>query len=222
MGLYLTDFHGNPNIGVYVFANDKFAIVPKGTDRKFINLLKENLKVKEIISTNIAGITVIGAMVSGNENFLILPYNVLEDEVQAIKKALNVDIIILPSKKTAVGNIVLVDEKKALVHSSLEDEAIKIIEDNMDVEVFKGSVAMSPLIGSSIVMNKHGILANPNITPNERRNIEDIFKKTVNTGTVNHGFQFVRTGIIANSYGALVGNKTTGSEIMKITATLKV
>jgi translation initiation factor 6 len=222
LGLHLTDFHGNPNIGIYVFANDRFAIVPKDTDRKFINLLKENLKVKEVVSTNIAGVTVIGAMVSGNENFLILPHNVLDDEVQTIKNALSIDVIILPSKKTAIGNIMLIDEKRALVHFSLENEAIKMIEDSMGVEVFKGSIAMLPLIGSSVVANKHGILANPNITFDEKKNLENIFKKTVDTGTVNHGFQFIRTGIVANSYGALVGSKTTGLETMKIVTTLKI
>jgi len=222
LGLHLTNFHGNPNIGIYVFANDRFAIVPKGTDRKFINLLKENLKIKEVVSTNIAGVTVVGAMINGNENFLILPHNVLDDEIQTIKNALNIDIVILPSKKTAIGNIMLINEKRALVHFSLEEEAIKLIENIMGVEVLKGSIATLPLIGSSVVTNKHGILVNPNITPDEKRNLEDFFKKTVDTGTVNHGFQFIRTGIIANSYGALVGSKTTGPEIMKIIATLKI
>lgn len=222
MTLYFTNFHGNPNIGVYVFINDKFAIVPKNTEDKFINLLRENLKVKEIVTTNIAGITVVGTMISGNEDFLIMPYNVLDDEVQVIKNSLDVDIVTLPSKRTAIGNIMLMDKKRALVHFALEAEVIKIIEDNTGVEVFKGSIAMLPLIGSSTVMNKHGILVNPSITSDEKRSIEDIFKRTVNVGTVNCGFQFVRTGIVANSYGALVGSKTTGPEIMRITTTLKI
>ena len=43
-----------------------------------------------------------------------------------------------------------------------------------------------------------------------------IFKVKVITGTVNHGVPLIGSGLIANSYGAIVGNITTGIELGRI------
>jgi len=41
-----------------------------------------------------------------------------------------------------------------------------------------------------------------------------------NVGTVNRGNIFVRSGIVANSKGALVGYETTGPELLRIQSAL--
>jgi len=39
-------------------------------------------------------------------------------------------------------------------------------------------------------------------------------------GTVNRGISLIRSGIVANNKGAVVGDSTTGFEMMRITEVL--
>ena len=56
----------------------------------------------------------------------------------------------------------------------------------------------------------------------ELRRLSEFFEVPVDIGTVNFGVAFIRTGLVANNYGALVGEKTTGPEILRITKALSI
>jgi translation initiation factor 6 len=56
----------------------------------------------------------------------------------------------------------------------------------------------------------------------ENSKLEKIFNKSVYPSTVNRGFPYLRIGMVANSYGVVVGDMTTGPEIAHIEASLGV
>ena len=62
---------GNPNIGVYISANDDVAIVPHNILDSHLEVLKEALDVN-IVTCSIAGSNLSGALMAGNSNGLFL------------------------------------------------------------------------------------------------------------------------------------------------------
>ena len=155
---------------------------------------------------------------AGNNKGIILPYLVKDEELEILRKSIGdeLNIGVLPSKKTAVGNIILANDKAALVHPELDKKTLKFIEDVLDVPVEQGTIAGISTVGSVAVVTNKGMLVHPETSAEELKFLEELFKVRVDVGTVNFGVSFIKTGIVVNSYGALVGERTTGPEIMRI------
>jgi len=208
---------GNPNIGVYIAATDKYVLVPQGLEEEKISIIREILRVEPIEAT-IAGTKLLGVLIGGNEYGLLLSSSAEEEEVKAIKKALGDGIIVevLKSRNNAVGNLVSANSKAALVYPGLEKDVVKRIEDVLNVEVFQRSIAGVSTVGSVVAVTNRGGLVHPDASEEEIRFLSEIFKVPILTGTVNFGIGFVRTGLVANSWGAIVGAETSGPEIARI------
>jgi len=200
-------------------ATDKFAIFPVGLTQRKIERIKNVLKV-EVVCLDLAESKLIGVLAEANSNGIILPFYVSDEEVDFLKKNLGINVERIESKKTAFGNLVLANDQGALVSPILSKKEVKKIEDVLGVEVFQGSLAGYPYVGSVAVATNKGILAHPNISEDESKFLTEIFKAPVNIGTVNGGIPFVGSGITINSYGALVGSLTTGPELMAISTIL--
>ena len=68
---------------------------------------------------------------------------------------------------------------------------------------------------AAVVTNK-GCLCHPKITEEEKQHLEDLFEVNVMIGTVNHGYPMIGSGLVANTKGAIIGNRTTGIEMGRI------
>lgn len=210
---------GNPNIGVYIFANDYVAIVPPGLTDTEKQLISDTLNV-ELIETKIAGTIINGIMVAGNNNVLIVPRNILDEEynylISSLKKY-DMNVYILKSRHTALGNIILLNDKTCLVPPDLENTCVNVIKDISGVDVvLKKSLMGLNILGSLAVVTNNGGVVHPDISDEELRDLEAIFGFALERATVNSGVPFIKTGLVANKYGALVGELTTGPEIMRI------
>ena len=225
MAINKLSIHGNVNIGVYIFANDEIALVPKGLDRKILDAISETLDV-EVIETRIADLSIIGIMVSGNNNGIIVPKIIKDNELSDLKRALtkyNLNLTLIRSKYTAIGNLVLANDKGAIIYPDFEKDAIEEIKDNLNVNhIEQAYIAGIPVVGSiGVITNKGGIL-HPATSDNELERLEQVFGVPLMTGTVNFGVVFIRSGLVANTHGVLVGENTTGPEMVRIQEALKV
>ncbi len=214
-------FKGTPNIGVFLLVTDSYAVVPPDTPNKVIRAIKENLEV-EPVKSSIGESRLIGVLSAGNTKGLLVPYYTLDDELEALKKALDVNVSRVPGKITAIGNVVLANEEACLVSPELESDAVKVIEETLNVTVKRGTISNLPIVGSSGVATSKGVLVHPQVTAKELEALEKLFRVPVDTGTVNGGVPYVKVGLVANSFGALVGEDTTGPEIQNIVAVLDV
>ncbi len=225
MTLNKLSIHGNVNIGIYIFANDVFAIVPKGVDKKVMDVVAETLNV-DVIDARVSDLSIIGVMIAGNNNGLILPRIIKESEIYDLKRALakyDINIAVVESKYTAIGNLVLANDNAAIVYPGFEEDVLDTIKETLGVEtIVKKYIAGIPVVGSvGVVTNKGGIL-HPGTSDSELDELEKIFKVPLMTGTVNFGVVFLRSGLVANTHGVLVGENTTGPEIVRIQEALRV
>ena len=214
------DFENSPYLGVYGFANDRVALIREGLGEKKLEILREVLKVP-LIETSIMKSRIVGIFVGGNSNALIVPWYIWDAELDFINAQLReygieVEVVPFKSRLTAFGNLILANDKGALVSKDFTREEAKEIEDILGVPVERGVIADYTAVGSVGVVTNRGGLVHPEATDEELEWLSDLFKVDVYVGTANMGVPFVGSCMIANSYGVVVGHLTTGPEIVKI------
>jgi translation initiation factor 6 len=212
------DIMGSPNIGVYMLATNSFFLTPLGVNNNKIQKIKMILK-GDVVSTNIGGSRLIGVLAAANSNGLLLPYFAEDEEIKAIKSVIDLNVERVMSKRTALGNLILVNDYGAFVDADLlkDKDVVKKIEDVFDVEPVQGKIADLRFVGSLAVSNNKGTLAHPLVKEDETTLLKEVLKVNVDVGTVNFGVPFVASGLVVNENGALIGNLTTGPEIVMIT-----
>ncbi|NPA84591.1 MAG: translation initiation factor IF-6 [Crenarchaeota archaeon] len=209
---------GNPNIGIYMFANDDFALVPPGLKEQTLKKIERALRVR-IIETKVADSALIGLFVSGNNHALILPSLTKEYELEKLKKEIDLPIKVLYSKLTAMGNVILTNNKFALLHPDMK-RWVEEVSKALGVPAETGTIAHVPTVGSMAVINDKGGIVHPDATDEELDELEKKFKVRLEVGTVNYGVPYVKTGLVANNKGAVVGELTTGIEMARIAKAL--
>lgn len=212
---------GNPNIGVYVYANNKIALVPQGIEASTKRKISEVLSV-EVIEARVAGTSLIGVLTTGNDNVVLLPRIARDEEVEYLK-GLGLNVNVVHTTFTALGNIVLANRKAAIFHPELGKDEVKMLSELLGISKFtQAAIAGVPTVGSVAVVTDRGGVVHPDVSEDELHNLSDFFEVPIDVGTINFGVAFIRTGLVANNYGALVGEKTTGPEILRITRALGI
>ncbi|ABN70185.1 translation initiation factor 6 (aeIF-6) [Staphylothermus marinus F1] len=209
---------GNPNIGVYVFANNSIALVPPSLSSGEKKVIAETLDV-ELVETKIANTILNGVLVVGNDNGIILPRIILDEELDILNNNLkkhDLNIYVSRSKNTALGNILLCNNKACIAGSELERQELNKISEALGVEALYKDIMNLTIPGSLAVVTDKGGVIHPDISDDENRELKEIFKVAFERATVNSGIPFIKSGLIANNKGIIVGEYTTGPEILRI------
>jgi len=217
MGLF-----GSASLGVYSLTTEEMAIVPPQMSKAKAKRLEDCLQVK-VIRTMIGESVLVGALTTANSSGVVLPHYVTEDEVETIRSAVpDINIAIMKTKRTAYGNMILANDRGAIVDPRLREEDLAKISDALNVEVVLGEIAGLPYVGSLATATNKGVLVHPLVKEEEQRRLKEVLKVPADVGTVNCGVPYVGMGLIANSRGAVAGFVTTGPELFIIGQALDV
>jgi translation initiation factor 6 len=221
LAVYLSSIVGSASIGVYSLANDRFVVIPPTVPLKIAERTAEWLKVK-LVHSSIAGSVLAGALSCANSNGILLPNSVRDEEIAAIKTVFEGNVTVMKTKKTAYGNLVLANDKGAVVDPRFNDSEIMQIADTLGIEAIPCTIAGLPYVGSLAVATNKGVLAHPLLAADEKKILEDVFKVPVDVGTINCGIPYVGTGLLCNVHAAVAGSMTTGPEMFIIGNALDV
>jgi translation initiation factor 6 len=182
----------------------------------------EYLEVENVISASIGGTRLIGAMSVINNNGILLSSVTSDEEVEIIRKACDLTVERLSSKFTAVGNLILANDRGALVSPIFKGEVDKQIQEVLGVPVISSNIAGYYQIGSMVVATDAGAAVHPRATEDEIENISNILKVEIEPITVNGGMPFLSSGLLANSKSVVAGSLTSGPELIMISRAFKV
>jgi translation initiation factor 6 len=213
-GFLKTNFLGDTNVGLYGFATDKYALLGYEPNKKILDQIKKILAVK-IINVSIAGSQLLGVFCAGNSNGVLIPKIVEDYELRRLKERLDLNLEVIKSKQTALGNMILCNDNGCIIPKVLA-KFRKQIKDCLDCEVGTGTVANLRIVGSASRASNTGCLCHMNAKENEVKMIEEILKVKADIGTVNYGTPFIKTGIIVNNKGFVTSTITTGPELDRI------
>ena len=208
-------------MGLFTRANDNTLLLPFGFAETKTNKLKEYLDVEKIIHVSVAGTRLMGPMTVMNNNGILLPSTVSDEEIQILKQTgLNVER--LKSKFTAIGNLISANDKGAIVSNLFKGEVDQDIKDTLGVPIQTMSIGGFVQVGSMVVATNAGAIVHPKANDVEISRISEILQVEAEPATVNGGSPFLSSGIIANFSSVIVGNLTTGPELIMISRALKV
>ncbi len=209
--------NGDPNIGLYGLATDKFCIVGKSVPRKIVKRFEEILKVP-VVQANIYGTSLIGIFVAATSKTVLVPDVIFERELRELKKSLRglAEVKTLKTEHTALSNNILNNNKAAIVSPEFSKEEVEGIKKALKLKIIQMSLAGLEVPGSAGVLTDKGAIFNPNLSDVEIKKAEKLIGFELGLGTVNMGSPIVSSGIIANSKGFIVGNLSSGYEISRI------
>ncbi|KUO41825.1 MAG: hypothetical protein APU95_04950 [Hadesarchaea archaeon YNP_N21] len=210
-------FNRIPYIGVFAMAADKFVLAPKGFNVKE-RVIAESLEAK-VIKVSICNSPLIGALAAGNSRGIVTS-DLLEREEEKILVDSGVNVLCLKSKLTAMGNLLLVNDEGAIASPDFSKEEISRISEFLDVPVEQGTIAGLKNVGAAAVATNKGVLLHPDVTPEEVELVERVLRVPADIGTACRGVKYVGICAIANSYGALVGDTSTGPELGRFESAL--
>ena len=208
------DINGDPNIGLYGVATDKFCLLGKSVPEKLAKKIEAVLKVP-VYQIKLYGTDLIGIFAVANSNCVLIPDIIFEKELAELKK-LPIKFELIKTEKTALNNNILCNDKIAFASKEYTKEEVEKIKQALGVKVVQMPIAGTNLPGSCSILTSKGAIFNPNIKPSEIKQIEAELGFEIGLGTINLGNNFVASGLIANSNGFIVGSLTSGFEIMRI------
>ncbi|RLI24809.1 MAG: translation initiation factor IF-6 [Candidatus Hecatellales archaeon] len=206
---------GSPNIGVFARATDSFAIFPEGIPARKLERVSRLLEVK-VVSLDLGYSKLIGVLSAANSRGIIVPHYLTEEEEKFLREKLEVEVERLRSKHTSAGNLILANDRGAVVSPLLGRRELQTVEDILGVEAVYGSIAGIPLPGSMAAATNRGAMLHPQASDEEVKKVAEVLKVRVGVGTVNGGVSYVSSGIVGNSKALLVGSLTTGPELLTI------
>jgi len=219
--VYLSSIVGSASIGVYSLATEDIVLIPRMVPQQKAQEFADWLNVK-LAYTSINDSVLAGSLVSANSTGMLVSNGIREEELAALKLVFEGNITVMDSKKTAYGNLILVNDKGAVVDPRFKEAEIKKISKALGVEAVPSEIAGLPYVGSLAVATNKGVLVHPLLKDEERKTLEAVFKVPIDVGTVNCGVPYVGTGLIANSHAAVAGSMTTGPEMFIIGNALDV
>jgi translation initiation factor 6 len=216
MDIIKFDVYRGPNIGVYIRVNDSTVLLPMGFAKTKAEKLSKYLGV-DYIFTSIANTRLIGALCVMNNKGILLPKTAYQNEYDFLKKEVDLEIGVLDSKFTALGNVICANDKGAVISPWLSKDDCRTISDVLGVETIQKKIAGFNQTGVVMVANNSGAAIHPEADEEDMKVFSNLLGVKIEQSSINNGIPYVSSGILANNNCIVVGSLTTGPEIMMLT-----
>lgn len=207
----IMSFNGLNTIGLYAFVTDKYALIGQEVPDKHIQEIEEVLQVKTHKIT-IAGTSLIGVFLAGNEDVLLVPNIAFDSEIEQLKK-IGINYKIIDTKYTCLGNNIILGNKKGLISTVFTDAQAKSLSKELNIELTRYKTQQIEAIGSLIAKNKEKGLISNDITDEEFEFIQKTLEIELTPGTLNMGSEYIKSSLLVNSKGLILGKGSGGPEI---------
>mmetsp|Transcript_5474 Transcript_5474/g.16534 ORF Transcript_5474/g.16534 Transcript_5474/m.16534 type:complete len:146 (+) Transcript_5474:108-545(+) len=110
----------------------------------------------------------------------------------------------------------LASDSQALVHPDLDRETEELLQDVLQVEVFRQTVADQSLVGTYCKFSNMGGLVHPATPMADQDELSSLLQVPIVAGTVNRGSSVISGGMVVNDWAAFTGTETTSAELSVI------
>lgn len=214
MHVLKTSFNGNPNVGLYGYCNNDYCLLGREVPARTAKQIARVLDVP-VHQLTVCGTSLIGVFVAGNSKTLLVPEIVFDYELKQLDK-LNIEYAVIKSRATALGNNLLCNDIGCLANPEFSADQKKRIRQALGVSLKPGTIAGLGTVGSLGAMNSTGCIVHRDITSAETTYLEKVLGIGCIPSTVNMGSPYIKSGLLCNDYGFVVGDMSGGPEIANI------
>ena len=212
MRIERSSIRASPYLGIFCAVSDKMALMPMASSSAEARKFGEVFGV-ETMKVSLAGSSLLGVLSQGNRKGFLLPRIAEEKEVKRLEEA---GVKTLATNLTAVGNLLTFNDSKGVCAETIAKEEVKRMEKFLGVEFYQKNIVGTEVTGSNLVLSSKGFIVNPEISDSEFKALEKHFGLKGLVTTANYGDPFVANSVLANSFGVLAGELTSGPEMMRI------
>jgi len=226
MAILRSQVFGRSLIGVYLTANNSYILYPPTLLKPVLNNYR-NTFMEPFYPLTINNSNLLGVYTASNKYGIIVPHIIRDDELEKLEEILkdradSSQLSVLKSIDNAFGNLILCNDKGAIISSFLKDHKEEI-ENTLNVETVVYEFANNYLPGSISLVNNNGCVVHPLSTDDQIDYISTILKvDEVDVSTVNRGVPYLNSGAIVNDTSGIFGVDCTGPELQRITNILKL
>ena len=216
MGTAKATIGNNSYIGAFGVATDSFVLITNTATKNERTLIEQNLGVKSIGMT-IDGSGLIGIFAAANSKGILLTEMIEDSEIAKLKKALpDVEVNTIHTSLNAVRNNILANDKIAFVNEEYNKIDVDKIAHVLGVEVVRKQIGLYDTIGANNILTNRGMVINNTASDDDIAFVKGRIA-SVSQSTANLGSSSIGLCTISNSKGLVVGDQTTGFELVRIT-----
>lgn len=203
-----TDFLGDPTLGLFGFATDKYCVLgPKMNFKKIEDVLHVKAHEAKLFGTDLSGL-----FAAGNSRGIAVASTIEKHEKEALEKITKV--LLLKTDFTALGNLILMNDRGCVISRMIKNQKEEIEKFfKIPCEI---SVSRIHVLGSAALPSNTGCAVHPNLEEESVRQISDVLGVKCEAATANFGSPFVGACAISNSHGLVVSDQSTGIEISRL------
>ena len=124
------NFENSNEIGCFAKLTNSYCLVASGGSENFYSVFEKELGVHiPVVHASIANTKMVGRMIAGNKNGLVVPMCTTDMELQVIRNMLpdSVKIQRVEDRLSALGNCIACNDHVALIHPELDKNTEEII-----------------------------------------------------------------------------------------------
>lgn len=214
MGALKTNFNGNPNVGLFGYCTNEYCLLGTEVKEKDAKEVGEALGVP-VHRITICGTSLLGVFLAGNSHMLLVPEIAFDYELKKLEE-LGIKYTVIKTKQTALGNNLLCNDNGCLASTEFSAFTKKRIREALNVSLKPGTIAGLPTVGSLGALNSRKGIVHREIENDEKAYAEELLDIDLEPSTVNMGSPYVRSGLLCNDKGFVVGDMSGGPEIANI------
>jgi len=218
-------FESSNEIGVFCKLTNKYCLVALGGSENFYSTFETELAdTIPVVHATIAECRIIGNLVAGNKNGLLVPHNTTDQELQHLRNSLPDEVVVrrIDERLTALGNNFQCNDHTALLHHAVDTNTEELMADTLGVEVFRSAVAEQSLVGTYSLFTNAGGIVHPKTNVEQLDELASLLQVPLVAGTVNRGSEAIGSGMVANDWVAFCGSDTTATEVQVIENVFKI
>jgi len=218
-------FENSNEVGVFAKLTNSYCICALGGSQNFYSVFEAELADHiPVVQTSIGGTRIIGRMIVGNKNGLIVPSTTTDQELLHLRNSLPEGVVIqrVEERLSAIGNCIACNDHTAFIHAELDRETEEVIADVLGVEVFRQAIAGNALVGSYCCMSNNGAMVHPKTPIEDQDEMSSLLQIPVVAGTVNRGSDVIGAGMVVNDWTSFCGLDTTATELQVVESIFKL
>ncbi|CAD2098732.1 eukaryotic translation initiation factor 6, putative [Plasmodium vinckei] len=209
-------FENSNEVGVFSRLTNSYGLIALGGSENFSSVFEAELSQHiPIVYATIGGTRVIGRVCVGNRKGLLVSSICTDQELLHLRNSLPDDVKIkrVEERLSALGNCITCNDYVGLIHTDIDRETEEIVQDVLDIEVFRTSIAGNLLVGTYSYFTNNGGLLHAMTTSQEIEELSELLQIPLITGTINRGSDLIGSGLVANDWSAFCGMDTTAIEL---------
>jgi len=207
------NFKSYTTIGIFCSISEDIALLPLEASSKFEGIIKDVFGV-EVIKTSLGETNLLGSLSKIYGKKAIVSNITTDTETQYLEN-LGLKTLRLNAYH-AIGNLVSVNKNAVLSSKIISDADNKKISKFYSLDFDSFNIAGTDLVGSVLATTNEAFAVSSSVNEKDFEKIKNLFKVDGNVATVNYGDGCVSNGLLVNTKGLMVGENTTGYEIMRL------